>query len=508
MKGKIMKMSRKKLMISTVLLGSLSLIAAQQSSKIDNFVKQFSKLKESLNYDLYKNEAAKCEESSNTNKKDCRDAENEEFKGIGKEILTAQEKLASAQARLNNAEIKINHWYNIGENLSGYVKMDHVNETNVGKLAQLYNDVKNGFKSNLSNDPAEIKSHRVFHAKQHGCLTAKLKLTSNDERTKQLQDLKLNVNDLEVLNRGIFKVGEEQNKEYQAIVRLSSGLGIAYPDIVPDVKGFAIKLLDVADGPEKKSVDLLMTSGPNPFGNNLRDFADFMNATTTGIKISPLVSPIDAVIFINKQKILQRFTHIQKVPERTSINSKISFSKLQFWSGHPYLLKSDDSPEETAMKFNISPQNKGGDKLLSETGGKASPALYLHPNHLREDLKGRFANGETIKYDFNLQLERDSTKTPIESTVVEWKEADSPSIKVGELIIEPQNFDNKEIDAVCEEANFTPAHFHSQHRPLSNMGRGRIVAYRASQFGRALRGELPKDLTIENYNTIKQLNKK
>ena len=134
MKGKIMKMSRKKLMISTVLLGSLSLIAAQQSSKIDNFVKQFSKLKESLNYDLYKNEAAKCEESSNTNKKDCRDAENEEFKGIGKEILTAQEKLASAQARLNNAEIKINHWYNIGENLSGYVKMDHVNETNVGKL--------------------------------------------------------------------------------------------------------------------------------------------------------------------------------------------------------------------------------------------------------------------------------------------------------------------------------------------------------------------------------------
>lgn len=457
MKGKIMKPSKKRIMISTVLLGSLSLIAAQ-NSKIQNFLTQFYQLKQSLNYVLYKNEAAKCSDSNNTNKDNCRDAENEEFKGIGKEILTAQEKLASAQARLNNAE---------------------------------------------------IKSHRVFHAKQHGCLTAKLKLTSNDERNKQLQDLKLSVNDLEVLNRGIFKVGEEQNKEYQAIVRLSSGLGIVYPDIVPDVKGFAIKLLDVADGQDKKSVDLLMTSGPNPFGNNLRDFADFMNATTTGIEISPLASPIDAVTFINKQKVIQRITHQQKVPDRTSINSKISFSKLQFWSGHPYLLKSEDSSvEETAMKFNISPQNKGGDKLLSETGGKSSPALYLHPNHLREDLKGRFANGETIKYDFNLQLERDSTKTPIESTVVEWKEADSPSIKVGELIIEPQNFDKNEIDAVCENANFTPAHFHSQHRPLSNMGRGRIVAYRASQFGRALKGELPKDLTVENYNIIKQLNKK
>lgn len=524
-----MKVFKTQLLTASIALGSLTLLA-QNSDKISNFVEQLKKLKGSLNYPLYAHEAARCSSTDKANSEDCRHAENEEFEVIGKEVLTAQTKLAQAQARLLqiNAEVSgttemiqeigevISHNLNINDikdvplTINSLAQLLAKQTANYKALVQVIKTQRQDLEKNIQN--IEVKNHRVFHAKQHACLTATLRLTSTQERKKMILRLQhgnspVTSQDLELINRGLFQTNDESKKEYKAIIRLSSGLGIIYPDIIPDVKGLAIKLLDVQDGNEKKSVDLLMTSGPNPFGNSLRDFADFMQATVKYIEFTPYASPIDALTFIKTNKLTQHFTKEQKVPEVTSINSRKSFSQLKFWSGHPYLLKSATG-EESAMKFNTFPQvsTEQSNNLLNARGEEASVQDLLHSNHLRQDLVGRFSKGHTLKYDFNLQLEKDPQTTPIESTVIEWKEANSPSIKVAELIIEPQNFDQSAIDELCEQANFTPAHFHSQHRPLSNMGRGRIIAYRASQLGRALSGELSKELTLADYNELIKLN--
>ena len=62
---------------------------------------------------------------------------------------------------------------------------------------------------------------------------------------------------------------------------------------------------------------------------------------------------------------------------------------------------------------------------------------------------------------------------------MEWKEADSPSIPVAELTLD-REIDIRDIRSL----RFTPGHFIPEHRPLGNLGRGRIFTYESSQTGR------------------------
>lgn len=564
--------SKTKLVCSVILFGSLVLLAVE-SPRLNLLMDNYSSLNKALTEPLYINEKAKCEKlnindfkSERDFKEACRDAENEEFKIIGNEVLVAQEKLSKANARMR-AQIKN---YSLSkEKADEYLEnfkyatssltdiSEIVSQIDTKALSQESSSWFNTIKNALSTAQLEIKKiedkvdqyretfiaimrsdldsqtestqknyyHRIFHAKQHACLTAQLKLNTDSERRAILSHIKeqfKNINidvehELELLRRGIFN---PNNANYDAIIRLSSGLGIVYPDFIPDVKGFAIKLLNVKDKKDENlnylnpndvhSVDLLMTSGPNPFGNTLRDFANFMNATIPPNENYYLYPPVGAITYVELQKLKQSKTNVQKVPLISSINSNTSLSTLRYWSGHPYLLGADDKSKiSSAMKFNITPQeSNGSQQLLDQSGNhKLDSTYFLHANHLREDLEGRFNNNMTLRYDLNIQLERDKISTPIESTVVEWKESDSPSIKVGEIIIEPQKFNQNSVDTFCEEASFTPAHYHTMNRPLSNMGRGRIVAYRASQLGRSIvEGKIPEDLNEESFAALKKLN--
>ena len=53
---------------------------------------------------------------------------------------------------------------------------------------------------------------------------------------------------------------------------------------------------------------------------------------------------------------------------------------------------------------------------------------------------------------------------------------------------------DREIEADrCSGLRFTPGHHIPEHRPLGNLGRGRIFTYEASQTGRHAAGEEPKE---------------
>jgi hypothetical protein len=58
----------------------------------------------------------------------------------------------------------------------------------------------------------------------------------------------------------------------------------------------------------------------------------------------------------------------------------------------------------------------------------------------------------------------------------EWKESDSPSIQVANIVIPPQN-ENPELDSICQSARFSPENSYMPDGALSSMGRDRSVLY-------------------------------
>ncbi len=429
---------------AAVTLAAKSEVISEWADRLNSYYSKYEILQHTMNYPLYKNEFSQYRpEGANENKASDRDTENAEYKKIGQELLAAQERMRQYA-------------------------------------------IEDGEKNPIIR--------RVFHAKQHACLAAEIKLVPQAERKGDEAGL---------TGAGLFDTHGPQT--YKALIRLSSGVGVIIADAVPDVKGFAIKVFDVenrklngngAIETSKKTMDLLMTSGPNPFGHNLRDFADFMNAATTRgnsaiDRWNPIWSPLAAKKFIDAKE------NATKVPTVSSLNKFKSLAAMTFWSGHPYLLSQiSDSTKDIAMKFNVVPRFTN----VALADGSISILKVGVKNFLRQDLEKRLSQGD-LHFDLNLQLEKDGTTTPVEDTLVEWTEANSPSIKVAEITIPKQRFNQTEIDSICEELSFTPGNYIEQNRPLSNMGRGRIIAYAASQLGRGAKSEP----TVEVYEKIKAL---
>jgi hypothetical protein len=84
-----------------------------------------------------------------------------------------------------------------------------------------------------------------------------------------------------------------------------------------------------------------------------------------------------------------------------------------------------------------------------------------------------------IQFVLSVPLAKDVQRTPIESGLMEWKEAYSPSVLVAEITLD-RVIDTGDIRSL----RFTPGHFIPEHRPLGNLGRGRIFTYESSQIGR------------------------
>ena len=97
------------------------------------------------------------------------------------------------------------------------------------------------------------------------------------------------------------------------------------------------------------------------------------------------------------------------------------------------------------------------------------------------------------------------SEPPIENTFVEWAEAAAEPLLIGQIEFDQQNFENSQQEGVCDSMSFNPGRYHPAHRPLSNMGRGRIFAYQASAKGR---GANFTDLDEQKlFDDLRQVNK-
>lgn len=318
--------------------------------------------------------------------------------------------------------------------------------------------------------------HRVFHTKVHACLAGTLTLRPDRPAA---------------VRHGFFADGGKDR--YNVLARFSNGVGTEEHDLKPDVRGLALKIFGVGDSTMPAStprcVDWLMTNSTNPFGRDEEEFVLFMEANAG--------SPVDLAAY------LARHPEVFALLTKAAARVVPSLALERFWSGHPYLLGDD-----IAMKFNVAPVSDADpaagirddrvetgrlDSLvrravqgagtieervarwLAQHTPDASP---LRADYLRRDLVHRLS-AAPLRYTLSVQLERSPAATPIENTLIEWQEDETPSIPVADLMLARES---DRVDA--ESLRFTPAHFIAAHRPLGNLARGRLFTYAASQDGR------------------------
>jgi hypothetical protein len=276
---------------------------------------------------------------------------------------------------------------------------------------------------------------RALHSKAHGCLQGTFKVLNTIP-----DDAKY----------GVLVPGAE----YAVTGRFSNASGTPKADTKSDMRGFAMKLTGT---PGVDAQDFLMTNGPVHFAKDAAEMMEFADAGSRGVLAMGgyfLKHPHAAVI------LLKDISH--KV---------ISMTTESYWSRVPFKI----GPK--AMKFNVTPcaDDQATDKLLAP---KKDSATYL-----TDDLRERAAMGP-ICFNFNLQFQKDAVKQPIEDASIEWKEEDTRSVTVAQVVFPAQTFDSTEQMQACNDMAFSPWHAHPDFRPIGNMNRARQAVYESSQWFR------------------------
>jgi hypothetical protein len=256
-------------------------------------------------------------------------------------------------------------------------------------------------------------------------------------------------------------------RSYQAWIRTSNASAKPQSDAGKDVRGLAIKLLDVpgekiAQSDEPHTQDFVVLSTPTMPLGTVRLFHD---AIYLGTEWSPLV--FLAKMFLTGQAaILKELAAIKILPS--------SPLEIRYWSTVPYQLGPDQ-----AVKYSLWPTSSATTPLPATPGS----------TYLTDAIEARVAR-ETLTFDFAVQLRQGDM--PINDARPRWDEAVAPFVKVATLTVPPQAIRTEERSQLAETLSFSPAHARIEHRPIGGLNRARMRIYRSLSDFRHDRSAIPR----------------
>jgi hypothetical protein len=244
-----------------------------------------------------------------------------------------------------------------------------------------------------------------------------------------------------------------QPRRFRAWIRFASATSSS--DREKDVRGMSIAVYDV-DGEHLTAgstrVDFVLNSHPVMMAPDTREFLNLLRAADAG----------------GVRRAFYFLTH--PTAARVAFASRqnhTSHLEIPYWSTTPYLFGRDRAVKYIVQP--IAPRRTALPNPLTDT--------YLHDRlraHLRES---------DASFDFFIQFQTDSRRMPIEDATVEWREAESPYVRVARIVIPRQDIDAAGRDEACEQISFNPWHCLADHRPLGSLNRARREIYDAmSQF--------------------------
>jgi len=232
----------------------------------------------------------------------------------------------------------------------------------------------------------------------------------------------------------------------RAIVRMSNGAPHIQANTKPDIRGFALRLFDVA--------------GPGALGRDTdhQDFLLINHDVFTARDSDEFVA-----VAVNASKgPLALIWHLF-----TANGLVLGMKKLKALGqtlGRPFA-------GYAAAEFNT---------VLPHANGPYAVKLILRPiaaspangRDLQADIREKLAAGP-VGYEMSLQFYTDEATTPIEDHRVCWPQADTPIVPVGRLTLDTAG-------VAVENLAFDPWGGLAEHRPLGEIMRARRHAYRLS----------------------------
>jgi hypothetical protein len=261
------------------------------------------------------------------------------------------------------------------------------------------------------------------------------------------------------LRVGLFAVP----RTYETWIRCSSASGKPQADSVPDVRGFAVKVLDVPgdkipESDEPRTQDFVCISIPTMPLGTVQLFRDI-------IVMKPLAFLVK-MLFSGQMRVLRQLKASRSLPS--------SPLDIRYWSTTPYRFG-----ENAIAKYSLIPQSHDPAPVPATRGDR----------YLTEALEGQLGKAG---FAFDLAVQLRQGDLPVEDAAVLWPESDAPFAKVATLTIPSQVFRTPERDRLSEQLSFSPAHALVQHRPLGSINRARMNIYKTNSDFRHQRAGLEK----------------
>lgn len=290
--------------------------------------------------------------------------------------------------------------------------------------------------------------------------------TTRDVHTKTVAVLKAELTIDQDLppefRHGVLQPG----KSWPAWIRYSSSSQVPKEDIKGDIRGMALKLMNVPGekllpGEEKATTqDFVCLSTDVFLTRNTQEFFDFMVAFNTNIWTFIWYGLTHPRISFGLIRSLKKFPNLLEV---------------QYFSGAQRL-------GELAVRYSLKPRSDRQSQFPDNPGR----------NYLRDVMDQQLAR-EEVYFDFMVQVQKDPYRQPIENALVAWSQEISPYRKVGTLRIPKQKVDTSERNWIGEHLSMNAWHTLPEHKPLGNVNRTRKTVYIAISKFRHERNLVPME---------------
>lgn len=273
---------------------------------------------------------------------------------------------------------------------------------------------------------------------------------------------------LEELAQGLF----DHDGVYPAVVRFSNAASQPQADVIPDGRGMAIKVLDVAGdmlpvkGEGTSAQDFVMINHPVFFAGDVKDYLrlEQIVAQADDNSVAALREALTEgewnPLHWHWRELLTIAQIAGQLPAHPASNTYFSMAPIRFGN--------------FVAKYRAKPAGDRQDSYLEMVKQLATEA-----DAMQLSLEGTLRTQEVL-FEFQVQLRTSEHTMPVEDASVEWPESESPYRTVAHLLLPRQEIAPLRQQAAFRNLSFNVWHALFKHRPLGGINRVRRLAYALS----------------------------
>jgi hypothetical protein len=286
---------------------------------------------------------------------------------------------------------------------------------------------------------------RDVHVKAHGCVRGEFRVLPGLPGE---------------LAQGLFARGAS----FPAVARFSNSAPWRQSDVLPDGRGMAIQVEQVASGAsgstdDSMTQDFLMVNAPAFIA---RDVSDYLKLEEARLKAQ------DRPASLALRLAARTWNPFQWCWRAVRSGVRIATQVPSHPASYTYFSMVPIRYGRFVAKYRVLPARSF--KLrLSNLVGTRENAMRLA---LLESMRT-----EELRFEFQVQLRTSRTSMPIEDATVEWPERESPYQTVAHFIVPPQDILVTEARQQCEQRSFNVWNALPEHRPLGGINRVRMPVY-------------------------------